>query len=501
MKMRWKNRGFKRRWSKRVSAVGITAILLTSAPYWSHSTTISKRAPLGKATNEAILKPTKLPSFATSSVAIAPTPNNGGYWLVSPDGAVTTYGNAGYYGSMSGHPLNKPIVGIAPTPDGRGYWLVASDGGIFTFGDAGFYGSMGGHPLNKPIVGMAATPDGRGYWEVASDGGIFTFGDAGFYGSMGGHPLNKPIVGMAVDSITGGYWEVASDGGVFSFNAPFEGSAVGSSISGSVMGMAPSAGGNGYWIVGNNNGAINFPNNSNASYYSSAAPQTWNRYNLAPDNNVTVPYNDSLIPNLNPAPASVGYSYLETQGDQLPIRWNPCQVINYQVNLTFAPSDGLSLVEQAFNDLSSATGITFNYVGTSSQFPSQGRSVFASGPNGSTVWAPVLVAWEPTGYTDFMPSGGVIGEGGATPAWNGQQWVYVTGEASITSSYALSQEQIVSLVHHELGHVLGLGHVADPSEVMNPVDNGNAPTSYQWGDLLGLAHLGKAEGCLAEPNA
>ena len=56
-----------------------------------------------------------------------------------------------------------------------GYWEVASDGGIFSFGDAHFYGSMGGIPLNKPVVGMAVTPDGGGYWEVASDGGIFSF--------------------------------------------------------------------------------------------------------------------------------------------------------------------------------------------------------------------------------------------------------------------------------------------------------------------------------------
>ncbi len=35
------------------------------------------------------------------------------------------------------------------------YWLVDSDGGILTFGDAGFYGSEGGQPLNQPIVDMA----------------------------------------------------------------------------------------------------------------------------------------------------------------------------------------------------------------------------------------------------------------------------------------------------------------------------------------------------------
>ena len=44
-------------------------------------------------------------------------------------------------------------------PDGKGYWEVASDGGIFAFGDAGYYGSMGGQPLAKPVVGIASTPE------------------------------------------------------------------------------------------------------------------------------------------------------------------------------------------------------------------------------------------------------------------------------------------------------------------------------------------------------
>jgi hypothetical protein len=83
------------------------------------------------------------------------------------------------------------------TEIGKGYWEVASDGGLFSFGNAAFYGSMGGKPLNEPIVGIASTPTGKGYWEVASDGGLFSFGNAAFYGSMGGKPLNEPIVGIA----------------------------------------------------------------------------------------------------------------------------------------------------------------------------------------------------------------------------------------------------------------------------------------------------------------
>ena len=76
-------------------------------------------------------------------------------------------------------------MGIAATPDGHGYWEVASDGGIFSFGDAAFYGSMGGKPLNQPVVGIASDASGLGYWEVASDGGIFNYGDAGFLGRPG----------------------------------------------------------------------------------------------------------------------------------------------------------------------------------------------------------------------------------------------------------------------------------------------------------------------------
>ena len=104
----------------------------------------------------------------------------GGYWTVTPAGAVTPHSSAPALGSpaLSNLHLSRPVVGMAGTPDGNGYWLVASDGGIFNYGDATFYGSTGGMHLNKPIVGMASTNDGKGYWLVASDGGIFSYGDA-----------------------------------------------------------------------------------------------------------------------------------------------------------------------------------------------------------------------------------------------------------------------------------------------------------------------------------
>ena len=192
-------------------------------------------------------------------VGMAATHDGGGYWMVATDGGIFSYGDASFYGSMGGQHLNLPIVGMAATPDGRGYWEVASDGGIFTFGDAGFYGSMGGQHLNLPIVGMAATPDGRGYWEVASDGGIFTFGDAGFYGSTGNIHLNRPVVGMAASSDGGGYWLVATDGGIFTFgDAGFYGSAGSLTLVKPVVGMAPTPDGRGYWLVASDGGIFTY---------------------------------------------------------------------------------------------------------------------------------------------------------------------------------------------------------------------------------------------------
>jgi hypothetical protein len=97
---------------------------------------------------------------------------------------------------MGGQHLNSPVVGIARAPGG-GYWLVAGDGGLFAFGGAGFFGSMGGRTLARPVVGLTPTSTGQGYWEVATDGGIFAFGDAPFQGSMGGVALHAPMVAVA----------------------------------------------------------------------------------------------------------------------------------------------------------------------------------------------------------------------------------------------------------------------------------------------------------------
>jgi hypothetical protein len=192
-------------------------------------------------------------------VAMSPTPDGGGYWMVGTDGGVFSSGDAGFYGSTGNIQLNKPVVGMAATPDGKGYWFVASDGGIFAYGDAAFYGSRGGQPLNKPIVGMAATPDGKGYWLVASDGGIFSYGDASFYGSTGALHLNQPVVGMTPTPSGHGYWFVASDGGIFAYgDAGFYGSTGAIQLNSPIVGMTAAPDGKGYWFTASDGGVFTY---------------------------------------------------------------------------------------------------------------------------------------------------------------------------------------------------------------------------------------------------
>ena len=195
-----------------------------------------------------------------------------GYRMAASDGGLFAFGVDGFFGSLGGTPLNKPIVGIDPV--GPGYRMVASDGGVFTFGTSQFFGSMGGQPLNKPIIGLASTPDDLGYWMASSDGGVFAFGDAQFAGSLGGTPLNKPIVGIAAGP-TGGYWMVASDGGVFTFGGTgFFGSTGAMKLNKPIVGMAPTPSGKGYWLVASDGGVFTF---GDAAFFGSTGAMTLNK--------------------------------------------------------------------------------------------------------------------------------------------------------------------------------------------------------------------------------
>jgi hypothetical protein len=181
---------------------------------------------------------------------------------------VFAFGGARFFGSVPGvlqpgQKLNSPIVAMAGTPDHGGYWLFAADGGVFAFGDAAFYGSVPGvlqpgQKLNGPIVSAEATPDGGGYREFAADGGVFDFGDAVFEGSLPGEHIipSAPVAGAVAypfgqgpNPNNAGYWLVGQDGGIYPFgNAPSNLGSGRGTFFGQVVALATTPTGDGYYM-------------------------------------------------------------------------------------------------------------------------------------------------------------------------------------------------------------------------------------------------------------
>ena len=163
-------------------------------------------------------------SGAGNSVAIADLRNGDGYWTTDTRGNVDHFGSAANYGTSPALQIGERFRRSPRHRPATATGCSRTAGGSFAYGDAHFYGDMSGIALNGPIVASVATPTGHGYYMVGSDGGVFSFGDARFHGSTGSLRLNRPIVGISPTPNNRGYWLVASDGGVFAFDAPFRGS-------------------------------------------------------------------------------------------------------------------------------------------------------------------------------------------------------------------------------------------------------------------------------------
>ena len=453
-----------------------------------------------------------LAGFGASSlpaVGVAPTADGGGWVSVTADGSVSNFGDAGWWGSAAGLPLKSPIVGLASTPSGAGYWLVASDGGIFTFGDAVFHGSTGAMRLNRPIVGMASTRSGRGYWLVASDGGIFSFGDAAFRGSTGAIRLVRPIVGMASTPSGRGYRLVASDGGIFTFgDATFLGSAAGVLGADAARALVPTPSGRGYWIATTAGRVLSYGDAPQVGGGAVGVPVAGAGIvpglglRLIGVNNAT---SVAAVGVITRAAVQRNYIPMLTNSDGSPVRWNPCAPIHYMTNLAAAPPGADTMVAEAVARISAATGIPFVNDGSTTTVPTSQSAVV---PNPDGTWKPVIVGWVRPSQTDLLPGGDVVGVGG--PAWyevGGGPKVYVSGNvlidpdntASLPRSFG-SGTTLGELLLHEFGHLVGLGHTADASQMMYPTLLPLPVAAYGSGDMAGLTALGASSGCLTTPN-
>lgn len=185
-------------------------------------------------------------------------------------------------------------------------------------------------------------------------------------------------------------------------------------------------------------------------------------------------------------PGGAGYEFALMQPDGLePVTWDPCREIRYVVNPEGAPAGYAAVVTAAVNDISRASGLDFEYVGTTTDRQFSNRS----GPLDTTP-PPVLVGWA---TPDEVPdlAGYVAGVGGAEATHlERDRFTYVTGMVVLDRDpfAAMGTTLQRAVVTHELGHLVGLDHVDDPGQLM--FEETTSRSTLGAGDLDGLAHLG-----------
>ena len=201
-------------------------------------------------------------------------------------------------------------------------------------------------------------------------------------------------------------------------------------------------------------------------------------------------------------PFSVAYSFLQQNSDGTPYRWNPCEPIRYVVNPDGAPDGAMGDVRNAMRRVSAQTGIPFVSDGVTDEIPVAGRSAYQPERYGFR-WAPLLIGWIHDEESDIPLHYPRVGAGFPIAVRNALgRPVYVSGWLALNADLApgtLEGESLASIVQHELGHVVGLGHVHSPQQIMFPTAAEEAQTDWGPGDRLGLFLVGSADGCIDEP--
>jgi hypothetical protein len=205
-----------------------------------------------------------------------------------------------------------------------------------------------------------------------------------------------------------------------------------------------------------------------------------------------------------PKPKEPGdYRFLQKQSDGTgrPVAFDPCREITYVVRVDHEPAEGKRLLDEAFHSLAAATGLVFRYVGQTNDAP---RLHTQRSAQEGMAAPPVLVAWSDERETPDL-AGYITGVGGPSDIRGSGPgtWHYTSGQVVLDAAdltRMLEQRSqgpasVEATILHELGHLVGLGHVADRRQIMfsEGVPGVNA---YASGDLAGLREVGRGD-CFA----
>ncbi len=189
-----------------------------------------------------------------------------------------------------------------------------------------------------------------------------------------------------------------------------------------------------------------------------------------------------------------GYSFLQYRPDGSPVTFDPCRPIHVVIRPDYEPTGGRTLLLTALAEVSAATGLQFLDDGTTDEAPGAVRAAYQPERYGDR-WAPVLISWSTPAESPGL-AGGILGRAGPDSfGFDDDSLRFVTGSAVFNGPALDAQlrqgedDKARAVLLHELGHLVGLGHVTDPYQVMFDTNAYPLP-SYRAGDLRGLEKLG-----------
>lgn len=202
-------------------------------------------------------------------------------------------------------------------------------------------------------------------------------------------------------------------------------------------------------------------------------------------------------PRIAPTDSS-SFSYLATDPQTgEPITYDPCRTIKVTINPMQAPPGGDLMITAAIMQMSDLTGLQFEVELETDERWRADRPAYQPTRYGDR-WAPVLIAWG-TEAEHVELTGDVAGLGGSqsvTRTDTGRS-AFITGSVLLDADDIAHIERVdpdsnpgLAVVLHELGHLVGLGHVEDPTQLMNPIGQPDIH-DFQDGDLAGLSRLGR----------